>query len=835
MMRFSGSVKSRPVRVGFLVPPNDLAIISRVARLSSCLWGGRYNPIIPYFETGGEQWTWHFQQNAGLDVARGYVNFFEPDVLVETVVGMADKLGWKYTKDYSFGLPRVISLDKFYEKDNRGIIKFATGIDIINVIYELYDQEFKYKRRHKRQFATVKPDIESVFFDLVGGRYPEDDELKYIHKIYKDVFEPVGLPADAATAHKFLREGCAGPIWITRHGIKEARGRRGISDLTLHVFDPKKAGDAIDYWNLRLVDPHVIPINVDWFSEFAGFIRDRITETHRPIPGNPFGTEFRATLQFSGSISNDRIQSLAQEHLKGLPQNAFVVARGPHLWGSIGVGREPRLSRISVTGQTAGFDENRIDKEYVRVPMPSPTFQNGAGQYTQSRWINVIRPSVLAHQTDIALVYPSNNWEPTYPRLSTGGDHFSITREGWTVSQEHGIGYTLINLQTGREAFIGWLTSQGIKARPSEEGRIATQIIASAGSLLACGMFADLETITLLNGMAEGHAKPVRQGESVTATTPDRSKHINTVREHFERRSKRSFGYWNQLNHFLEKNVFRAGLRVRCPTCSYRNWFDLDVVSYNLTCSRCLNDFKFSQSPANLHEAEWFYRVVGPFAVPNYAAGAYAVALTLRCLAPYDRSEMTWSTGLVFEQLNCEVDFVAWCRPGGMLIDGEERIEPYLLVGEAKSFGKNAIDEKAIASLKKVAERFPGALMVVSSLRKIAEYSPDEIIRLRELALWGRSHHRQGKPENLLIVLTGTELFAAHHIYDDWGEDGETGSFVRKYASIDLSNLHEVAELTQRRYLGIPTFGEELRQNFDLAAQRQRLMRLIKQYKPVEK
>jgi hypothetical protein len=67
---------------------------------------------------------------------------------------------------------------------------------------------------------------------------------------------------------------------------------------------------------------------------------------------------------------------------------------------------------------------------------------------------------------------------------------------------------------------------------------------------------------------------------------------------------------------------------------------------------------------------------VGPFAAPDYARGAYAVALTLRALADRRDAEVTWSTGLSLEQLNCEIDFVAWHR-GGRFLD-DERDEPLL-------------------------------------------------------------------------------------------------------------------------------------------------------------
>jgi hypothetical protein len=137
----------------------------------------------------------------------------------------------------------------------------------------------------------------------------------------------------------------------------------------------------------------------------------------------------------------------------------------------------------------------------------------------------------------------------------------------------------------------------------------------------------------------------------------------------------------------------------------------------------------------------------------------------------------------------------------------------------AKSFGKNVIDDHAIASLKKTAERFPGALMVVSSLREIGNYAAEEIGRLRELAVWGRRSLHQGQPCNPLIVLTATEVFADHNIFEGWSE--------RKQGWIDPTDLHQLAELTLHKYLGLPGYWETWAQEHQIAWQRQRILRLI--------
>ena len=753
MGRFTGSVSFRPVRIGFLMPPDDLGLVSRVARLSTCLWGGRYNVMIPFFEAGGERWVRPYHAEGGLDVARGYVNFFEPDTLVKSSPGMAERLGWR-NKGLTFGLPRVVSIEQFFEQNLHGHAEFAAGIDILEVMHQLYDEEYKYERRHKRPFAAFDDIDGNAFFDVVGGRYPNDELLTNISDAYAQVFSPEKLPHSADTATKLYKEGFIAPLWITRHGLEESLGR-GIHDETFYVFDPTDAGDVIDYWNYRLIARRVIPINLEWFVHHKDFIREHILQVHRPIPGNPFGTKFHTGMHFGSSISDETVVELIRKHLDGLPDMSFFWGRDPLIWQRIGRGHERRETKILATSKPISFDEEISPEGYVKLPAPSPTFLNATSRYTKARWVNLIVPEHSHREDDPSIVYPSNLWSPDYPRLATS-ESLRIGREGWALQQQHAIGYSLLRPQDGRKAIISWLKTQGIEAQPSEEGQVAAQVIAAAGGLQASGMFADRTTIDLLSEMAESRADLSRGGQRVATTTPDRSKHINTVRQHFDERAKRSFGYWNGLDYFLKRSVFRAGLRVQCPICTYHNWFDLDAISYSPTCTRCLNQFEFSQSPKDLHDVNWFYRVIGPFAAPDYARGAYAVALTLRCIAGSHNTEMTWTTGLNLQPLNCELDFAAWHRRRGT--SNDERDEPLLVIGEAKSFGKNAISEDAVIGIRRVANRFPGAIMIVSSLREISEYRADELQRLRDLALWGRREVYQGQSMNPLVVLDGNRI-----------------------------------------------------------------------------
>lgn len=796
-MKFTGSVFLRPVRIAFLVDGADLENVSRVTQLSSCLWGGRYNPIIPFCDTKGGRWYSAYSRTDGLDITKGYIEFFEPDVLVESRPGMAQALGWEKGETY-WRMPRVMSQSNFYNVNERGLTEFNAGIDIQEVMFALYDAEYQYERRHKRPFATINPSEGDAFFDVVCGRYPADEQLNYVRRSYDDVFTPEVVEATPETAIRQLKEGLFGPLWISTHGLQESVGR-GSRDDTWFIFDPTNAGDVIDYWNFRLVERRVTPINLNWISHYAASIRKSITDVHRPIPGNRFGTKYRTTLYVGSSISNERITQIVDDHLSDLPDGSFEISR-------ISVPSKPSHGpqergerKLRVWALDAHFDEEVPSSGLVRIPAPSPSFLNRTGRYSTSRWINVVASSKAFSDETPAVVYPSNLWAPDYPRIATS-DRLRVGREGWTLCKEHDIGYSLLELQTGRDAVVGWLKTLDIDAEPSEEGQIATQVIKAAGGLMASGMFADRKTIELLGEMAEGHAYLSRNGRQVLASTPARSKHINQIQQHFKAREKRSFGYWNELKYFLKRGVFKAGVHVQCPICGNQNWLDLESISARPTCSRCLNEFEFSQAPEHLQKVKWFYRVVGPFAAPDYARGGYAVALTLRALSPDHYSEATWCTGLKLKQLNCEVDFIGWHRQTGF--GNGERNEPTLVVGEVKSFGRAAIDDEVIATLKDVGSRFPGAIMVASTLRQAGDLTLSEIGRLRKLAFWGRRGIKQGQPINPLIIMTGTELFSEHNISHSWEqEDGKNDLHF-----VDTNNLHTLSEKTLERYLGLPPY-----------------------------
>ena len=381
-------------------------------------------------------------------------------------------------------------------------------------------------------------------------------------------------------------------------------------------------------------------------------------------------------------------------------------------------------------------------------PTPVPEFLKDGHWYRRATWVNVIQPGGTYLADDqLATVYPTNTVDPVFPRLRLG-EWSAVSREGWVFPTDRQSGGEYVELQHGRDAFIEWFDRHGLRAVPSDAGRVAEQVIRTVGGLHSCATFADEAVVKLLDDMAATRVLRNKGPEGVEESNyPDRAAPLKRWEDLFRRKTGRM--PWVTLDRFTEKPILRAGLEIRCPHCAQRNWFDVKALDYRLTCARCLKEFVFPQDASTLKKLPWLYRVVGPFATPNFARGGYAVALALRALGrglSTSDVRMTWSTGLELmfgPQKKVEIDFAAWCQRDALFgLDGW----PMLVIGEAKSFAMNAITKEVIDGLKVVAELFPGAFLAVAVLKN--KFSAHEKARLTALAKWGRRRTHEGWPDS---------------------------------------------------------------------------------------
>jgi hypothetical protein len=114
------------------------------------------------------------------------------------------------------------------------------------------------------------------------------------------------------------------PLAFSRYAIKSRH--HGFGKPILFVLDPASPLDLIDYWNIRLYEPNVLPVNVNWISETRDFLHEFIKSNYRPLPGNQHGVMIRTTVQFGRSISKERAEAIvADERFGELPQGSWLL------------------------------------------------------------------------------------------------------------------------------------------------------------------------------------------------------------------------------------------------------------------------------------------------------------------------------------------------------------------------------------------------------------------------------------------------------------------------------------------------------------------------------
>jgi hypothetical protein len=166
----------RPIRFAFLVDPTDKSTISEIFKINTCLWGGMYNPIIPVFKRTPKWWSdSKSKQETPSEALNRYLDFFEPDIIVECKEGLA--------KDSGFDDRRIIKLDSLLvDEKNEGWNKF--GLDTYDLYNELYDKEFKYQLKKPHNITIIKgsSSAQDMFVACLFGGFPKEKNTLIIKK-----------------------------------------------------------------------------------------------------------------------------------------------------------------------------------------------------------------------------------------------------------------------------------------------------------------------------------------------------------------------------------------------------------------------------------------------------------------------------------------------------------------------------------------------------------------------------------------------------------------------------------------------------------------------------
>jgi hypothetical protein len=782
-----------------------MGAVRKIMRLCACLWGGTFNPIIPVFRKPPAEWRpQRYEQQKGLDVAMGYVRFFEPDVYVEAESGLLEDAGVGALREEHTMEPLVVALgDLLAARDHRDWADFSVGLGMNDVLGHLYKTEQRFSLRDPTEAVLVKPGRSGCAAEAMYGVFPAQKDASYFIENYRSVFQPKELALAPASWLEVFKKGTMTPLRVTQHALDLQR--YWYHDLLIFVFDPSRATDVIDLWNIRLKPHPVLPVPVDWVDELSDHLCAEISMAHRPIRGNPSGLMHHATVEFGRSVTKTEAEKIAAALAAKVPKGSFRVKYWRNrVWDPPVDDRIHRDGPLAITAREESVKLSLSENGQARAGFETlaPEFAERYGGH-HMRWVNAVRVGAFGFMP-VATVLPFNTFDRRWPRLGMGGHRIAIGREGWVFGQRF-MGWTeTISFMSKEDAVAGALRHFGIEGQLSDPGHVAKQMLDRLEGLWGVHILAHASVVKMLNDMAGSVRRKSNETDSVEETFERKSTSVQKWNGMLAREQRDRF-QGPKLEDYTKRGVIRLGLETKCPHCQGGNWHGLDSVDYKVTCERCLNSYEFPQAEIRRNGENWRYRVIGPFSVPDFARGSYSALLTLRVLESVGGShgELTFSTAmdLSFDGGKCEADFVALRRADRL----NRSDEPELVIGETKSFGRgDLIKPKDLAKLKRIAGKLPGAVIVISVMRET--FTPSEKRILKSFVKWSRRSGDRSRPRNPVVLLTGHELFVDHLVGVKWKELGPPHSNFTDYEH--TRSLFNLAQATQAIQLGLPSFYE---------------------------
>ena len=193
-------------------------------------------------------------------IINGYLDFFEPDFLVEAEEGLANGLG--------FNSERVLHFEDVLVKPGEWEGE-KYGLSVQDVYLALYQEIFRFETRHPSNIVSVEA-RDAVYANFVAsnfGSFPVQEQFGYFERNYKEIFSPEHTILDSTTISKLYNSRHNAPLSISHAKIQI--DYHDHQEFGLFILNAKEGSDLVDFWNLRAINRHIVAIPIQWIEELA--------------------------------------------------------------------------------------------------------------------------------------------------------------------------------------------------------------------------------------------------------------------------------------------------------------------------------------------------------------------------------------------------------------------------------------------------------------------------------------------------------------------------------------------------------------------------------------
>ncbi|MBZ5670341.1 MAG: hypothetical protein LAO04_11495 [Acidobacteriia bacterium] len=612
--------------------------------------------------------------------------------------------------------------------------------------------------------GRIKPSIEAVLYQwsiddalryvLLAscGGYPLKDEIgrdynqlfgKALAAQVRNLGRDDEIPNDL---HRHLTPNILTSINLEPDLLASPRAEPGF-----YHGDALDFTDLVNFWNLRacnidifFYDPNLAGRLAPFTKAWSQLIHDRPKRNDWLTEISVWGKDPAAQVDLSPFGAGVLLCTMRHSTWNGLNLNPPVMGFEPK--STLGAAAEDQLG-TSVTFQ-----------------VPEKPFFSDFELHSQ-----MVVASISAGNIDNALLTP-----PFIPQLNEYYGHHAYFLPNKVRAERGSLGIILrvtedqltIRALPFTDIVCKTFEAFGMKAHPSAAGLVGARLIEQMGGLQGCRVFKIVGVRSLIKKYP-----PVASFERTEAVTVigdnDPVTHLPRFDAYaslfIEPRDKMDLKPEDAFMYLLKRGVFRAGLKLTCPTCQLDFWVHLDEVKSSSKCVYCGKEFNVL---LQLRDRNWAYRRSGLFGREDNQSGGIPVALTLQQLETALLGHtLLYTTGI---ELNpdsapiekCETDLV-------LLVSSFPHSEKplQLVIGECKDRG-GEISEDDVRKLTKAAqalEKSPCQVFILFS--KCGQFTPEEIERCKGARRKLFEDRGQTYYVQNVIMLSESEL-EPYHLYE---------------------------------------------------------------------
>jgi hypothetical protein len=703
----------RPARIGWVVDEPDAAMLGAAASFNSCLWGGRFNPIIPCRDA---------------ELSAALVKLFKVDVLIPVAATPTATAFVDAHRHLRLNLWRT---GIFHDRH-------CAFVDIRHAVKRAArDADFDFVRDRFVRPTWSATDALAPVLSLLFGSYPEAAAIAIDYP--RGIRFSLEMPDEAISENQPLAPDLVQritPLAFTGFDLSQGRDRTGWLAPGIILGDVASFDDLLLFWNLRAAGAPVCFYDEAHAERLRPFAEAFLAALPRQRP-----PELSNGVNFWSRVFPEPPQQWQTNlDVTGLQPNLCRGA-GSRIWNGGNI--RPVRPQFSAWHRdvVASFSETE-DRATASFALPDRPCDDDDPLVLDQRYVVTVDAQRYGADLDDRTFAT-----PFVPRLNefygrnfygsyddTRAEPGSFGRGAVGIISSVGTQQLAVNAVRIHDWIRAFFDLFGVEVERSEPGRRCSRLIRQMGGLQGCRVFKVRGARDLI-----GHYSPDQSFTRGAAETKIGNQDPQTGRIRFteyenlyiQARPGGLLTPGEVFQYLTGKGVFRAGLEFTCPNCELSSWIQLDAIATLSTCLYCGHRFDVT---GQLKDRDWRYRRSGLFGRDDSQLGGIPVALALQQLeiAMHGRLLM-YATALNFRSQTgviepCEADFLG-------VVAGAQGINEapvQVLFGEAKTHGP--FDVEDVRKLGRLADAVPHDLADnFIMFAKTVAFTDDEISLARTL------------------------------------------------------------------------------------------------------